>query len=294
MMKKNLILFFLPALVCALFLWGVGCTDSDKDAIVQFKGGALTVEDLDAHYNKLKKSGGFRNKTEELTPEFVFDHALNMEMIIAKGLSENLHLDPRIRAEIHGFMSDLFLKIMQDNLVPKIDRDAFTDEELMAFYKAHKKSYTSPAMLSVRLIKTADEASAKKAMAQIETGEIDFPKAAALYSSDKETAARGGDIGTRSLKKFQPGWRETIDSLEPNQVSGPHRITDAWYLFELTDRIEPVVHSFEDKKAYIRNDLLLSKYRQAWQKTYDNLKEAFEVKVDELQLQAFIRDRKKG
>lgn len=287
-MKKLPVLFSTVLFVTALAV--SGCQTQD-DPLVKFDGGCLTVQDLEAHYEKLKTTPTFRSRPEQLTPKFVFDHAVNMEMIIAKGLEEKLHQDPRIRAQIHAYMSDLFLKIMQKELVPEINKDEFTDDQLKEFYETHKESYTSPAMLSVRMIKTSDEQTALEARGQIDSGQIDFVAAAAQYSLDKRTADRGGDIGTRSLKKFKPRWRDVIADLEPDVLSGPHQIDQEWYLFELVGKTEPVVHPFEEKKAYIRNDLLYNEYRQAWQDTYDQLKKEYEVKVDQNQLDSFIRDR---
>lgn len=278
-------------LTIALFVWGC---QSQKDPLVAFDGGCLTVQDLDAHYEKLKTSSTFKNRTEQLTPEFVFDHAVNMEMIITKGLKEKLHQDPRVRAQIHAYMSDLFLKIMQDELVPEINKDDFTEDELRAFYEKNKESYTTPAMLSVRMIKTDDQNTALNAKQRITSGDLDFIQAAAEYSTDKRTAARGGDIGTRALKKFKQGWNEIIGGLEPDVLSGPFQIQDSWFLFKLVKKTQPVVHSFEEKQAYIRNDLLYNKYRQAWQDTYDRLKKEYEVKVDQNQLDKFIRERTGG
>ncbi|NDY73622.1 peptidylprolyl isomerase [Desulfobacter hydrogenophilus] len=289
-MKKTWVLGLLAGVVCGsvLFVWGC---QPKSDPLVEFDGGVLTSQDLDAHYEKLKNSSQFRGRTEQLTPEFVFDHAVNMEMIITKGLKEKLHQDPRIRAQIHAYMSDLFLKIMQDQLVPEINKDDFTEDQLKAFYEDNKDSYTTPAMLSVKMIKTDDENTALEAREQINSGDLDFIQAAARYSTDKKTANRGGDIGTRALKKFKPGWREVIGGLEPDVLSGPHQILDGWFLFELVAKTEPVVHTFEEKQAYIRNDLMYNQYRQAWQNTYDQLKKEYEVKVDQDQLDNFIRER---
>ncbi|MCG8552943.1 MAG: peptidyl-prolyl cis-trans isomerase [Desulfobacterales bacterium] len=278
-------------LIGALCVWGC---QSPKDPLVAFDGGCLTVQDLDAHYEKLKSSSTFKNRTEQLTPEFVFDHAVNMEMIITRGLKEKLHQDPRIRAQIHAYMSDLFLKIMQDELVPQINKNDFTEDELKAFYEENKESYTTPAMLSVRMIKTDDENTALKAKHQIASGNLDFIRAAAQYSTDTKTAGRGGDIGTRALRKFKSGWRDVIGGLEPDVLSGPYQIQDNWFLFELMKKTTPVVHSFEEKQAYIRNDLLYNKYRQAWRDTYDQLRKEYEVKVDQDQLDNFIRERTGG
>jgi len=125
-----------------------------------------------------------------LAPHMFFEHAVDMELLIAKGLKEKLHLDPGIRAEIHVFMADLFLKVLQERLVPRIDKDAFTEEEVRAYFEAHPETY-----------------------------------------------------------------RE---------------------------------QDFEARKAYVRNDLLYARYREAWQVVYDKLKVEFDLEVQEENLSRFV------
>ena len=264
---------------------------SDAKSVVEFNGGSLTTEDLDAHYKKLKKSQQFKSRQEQLTPEFVFDHALNMEMIITKGLDEKLHLDPRIRAEIHEFMSSLFLRIMQDKLVAKINKDDFTEKELKNFYNEHKENYSTKEIYSVKMIKTKSLASADEALLKIKTGQYDFAGAATEYSLDKKSRNRKGNIGNRALKKFKKDWQPVISSLETGKISGPHKIKDAYYIFKLTRKTEPHQHSFEKKRAYIKNDLLYVKYKEAWQKTYDKLKKEYKVEINEKNLADFINKK---
>lgn len=290
-MKK---LVFMPLLLIAVILITItGCKDgANKNAIVEFKGGSLTTQDLDAHYEKLKKNRTFKGKIQELTPDVVFNHALNMEMIIAKGLDEKLHLDPRIRAEIHEFMSDLFLRVMQDSLVSKINKEEFTEEELKQFYTEHKDNYKDKALYSVKMIKMQRLQPAKEVIEKLQTGRFDFNGAAAKYSMDKKSKNRGGDIGKRALLKFKKTWQPVISSLETGKVSGPHKIGTDYYIFKLTNKTKPLQHSFKEKKAYIKNDLMYVKYKEAWQNTYDRLKKEFKVEIDEKRLAAFI-DRSK-
>jgi len=290
-MKK---LVFTPLLLISVILITItGCKDgANKNVIAEFKGGSLTTQDLSAHYEKLKKSRTFKGRTEELTPDVVFDHALNMEMIIAKGLDEKLHLDPRIRAEIHEFMSDLFLRVMQDSLVPKIKKEDFTQEQLKQFYTEHKDNYKTKALYTVKMIKTQSSESAEAIIEKLKTVVFDFNGLAAEYSTDEKSKNRGGDIGQRSLLKFKKEWRPVISSLETGKVSGPHKIGEDYYIFKLTNKTQPVQYSFKEKQAYIKNDLLYVKYKEVWQNTYDRLKKEFKVEIDENNLNAFL-DRSK-
>jgi hypothetical protein len=276
-------------LLAALLLAGCPGRKDGGNVLATFEGGSLTVEDVQAHLRKMKNHPRYRNNPEWLTPAYAFDHALNMEMVIAKGLKENLHLDPDIRAEIHGFMADLFLKVMQDRLVSQIDKTSFTEAEVKAYFDAHAESYASPALYDVCIIKAADRAALESVAARLDRG-LTFKEAARAHSTDAATREKGGAIGRRSLKRFRPDWRGIVETLESGKVSGPTAIGDSWYLLKLAEKTEPVPHVYEDKKAYVRNDLLYARYRQAWQETYDKLKKEFSLKVDDDRLEKFVRE----
>ncbi|WP_319406541.1 peptidylprolyl isomerase [uncultured Desulfosarcina sp.] len=283
----------IPVMVLIIAGLGLGLPACQKaehgeNVVARFDDGSITVEDLEAHLARLKKNSRFRDKPEMLTPAFVLEHAVNMEMIIAKGLKENLHRDPRIRAEIHDFMADLFLKVMQDNLVPEIDKADFSEDEIRAYFDAHPESYRTPARYDVKVIRADDSALLDEILKRIENGEITFEAAARQYSTDASTREKGGAVGTRPLNRFRPDWRETVAALAPVAVSTPTRIGDAWYLLKLERKTEAVPQDYEERKAYVRNDLLYARYRDAWEETYDRLKAEFSLEVDDEKLKPFL------
>ena len=286
-MKKNMLF------VVIIMLMLYGCQpEKAENTIMSFDGGNLTKEDIAAHHKKLKMKSRYRNNPETLTPEFVFDHAVNMEMIIAKGLKEELHLDPWIRQEIHGFMSDLFLKIMQDRLVPKIDKAAISEEELKQFYEEHRDDYLKKPFYTINMIKTGSLQKAESIKAEIESGMITFDEAAKKYSTDEKSKNNKGFIGTRSLKKFRKEWQPAIKELELEKISAPQKIKEDYYIFKLIKKTKAYQHTYEEKRSYIRNDVLYSKYRDEWQDAYDKLKKEFHLKIDKEKLQAFYDEFK--
>ncbi|MDL1967512.1 MAG: peptidyl-prolyl cis-trans isomerase [Deltaproteobacteria bacterium] len=280
-MKKLMVVIAVLIFICSC------SSERAENTIALFEGGNITKEDLVAHYKKLKMESRYRNNPEQLTPAFVFDHALNMEIIIAKGLKENLHLDPWIRQEIHGFMSDLFLKVMQDRLVPEIDKENITEEEMRQFYEEHKKNYLKKALYGIKMIKINDKEKAESIVSEIREGRITFEDAASNYSTDGKSKGNDGFIGTRSLDKFRDNWRLAIENLRLNAMSDPVKIDEDYYIFKLIKKSESCQYTYEEKSAYIKNDVLYDKYRKEWEKTYDGLKEEFEVKIDEERLREF-------
>jgi hypothetical protein len=266
-----------------------GCGEKGNERVaVRFKGGSLTIEDLEAHRQMLEKQGTFKDNPERLTGEYVLDHAVNMEMIIAKGLKEELHLDPTIRAKIHGYMSDLFLKVMQDKLVPAIERDSFTEEEVKAYYDKNIENYRVKPLYRLKLIEHKDPGFLVSLKESIQSGKETFESAAKKHSSDESTKNKGGDTGSRGIDRYRPDWRVVIEPLTAGQISDPVKIGDHHYLFKVAEKTEPVQPSFEEKKAYVRNDLLFARYRDEWRKTYDKLKIEFDYEANEDVLHQFM------
>ena len=269
-----------------------GCVD-DKPAaenvLARFEGGTLTSEDVEAHYRDLKKQTRFRNNPELLTPEFVFDHALNMEMIIAEGLKKELHHDAYIRQELHSHMSNLFLKILEDDLIEKIDKESISEEEMRRFYEEHKENYQKKTLYSL-LAFEVDPNRAGEAMEKLNRGALKFGEAAAHYGQNEKERENGGKTGKRSLRRFQPAWRPVVQSLETGKPAGPVEISGKHYIMLLENKTEPYQFSFEEKKAYIRNDVLYNRYRDAWQKVYDRLRQEFRVQLNQDALDVFYKN----
>jgi hypothetical protein len=277
--KKILVLVLMTTVALQGML---GCSKSKTDEIVvTYKGGALTVADIEAHREVMKRMKMFRDNPKALTDEAVVEHAANMELIIAKALKEKLHEDPRMKAEIHGFMSRTFLQTMQGTLVPNIDPKSFTDQQLRDFYEKHKKSYRTPEQYGLRIIKSDNEETLKKLKQQIGSGKLSFADAAKKHSLDEQSAKTGGYIGLRQLEFLPPGLHDDLPKMAINQVSDVKPANKHFYLFQLVEKPEPHQFTFEEKAAYIRNDMLYAKYKDAWKETYDKLKKEFDLKIDQ-------------
>lgn len=278
----------------------MGCVDDKpraKNVVAVFDGGVLTGEDLEAHYHSLKNQHKYKETPELLTPEFVFDHALNMEMIIAEGLKRELHHDAYIRQDLHSQMSKLFLTILSNELIEKIDKESITEEEMRRFYEEHKENYCDKAFYSL-LAFEVDPDRAEEALKRLNSGELTFSAAAGQYGKNEKDRENGGHTGSRTLRRFKPAWQPVVESLEIGKITRPPAINDKTYIMLLENKTEPYQHSFDEKKAYIRNDVLYNKYQDAWQDVYDRLKEKFKVKIDKERLAAFYQEmtakREKG
>lgn len=282
--------YFCLFMLTLLTLGLVGCQKKDNDNVVaHFKGGVLTVEDLAAHRKSMQKMSQFRNKPELLTPQFVFQHALDMEMIITEGLEEELHHDPQIRNTLHQQMSNLFLKIMQDKLLTPVDRTAITEEEMLTFYNQHKEQYRKKAKYNVLAFSVAP-GQGDEIIKKIEEG-LDFREAARQYAlKERERVTAGSTGGGRTLRRFQPSWRPIVEKLEENTPTGPVTLDGTDYLLLLEEKTEEYQYSYVDKKDFIRNDILYNAYQKQWQNIYAGLKEKYKVTINQERLDRFYKE----
>ncbi|MBM9536580.1 peptidyl-prolyl cis-trans isomerase [Desulfobulbus alkaliphilus] len=284
----------IAALCCTLALSACsGGQSEDGNVLARFDGGVITSEDVSARLQSMQRNTRFRDTPELLTPEFAFEHVLNMEMIIAKGKAEQLHRDPHIRNALHEHMSSLFLKLMENDLITTIDRDAITEEELLAFYEEHLNLYQEHARYTLRAFSVAPE-QIEAATAALREEELSFAEAAERYAAKEEERTSGGMTGTRTLQRFQPSWQPIVEHLVVGEIAGPEVIDDTTYFLLLESKTEARQHSFEDRKSYIRNDVLYNRYRDQWRQVYEDLREQFQVRIDEARLAEFYENAAAG
>lgn len=73
---------------------------------------------------------------------------------------------------------------------------------------------------------------------ELEAGEADFAELAREHSADTGSASRGGDLGWSSPDRYVPNFRDTVNRLEPGEMSDPFQTEHGWHLVEVTDKRE--------------------------------------------------------
>lgn len=81
---------------------------------------------------------------------------------------------------------------------------------------------------------------------QIRAGEADFAELAKAHSEDPGSKMNGGDLGWSEPQIFVPAFRDTLNRLEPNEISEPFRTEHGWHIAQVLDK--RVVDATADKK----------------------------------------------
>lgn len=137
-----------------------------------------------------------------------------------------------------------------------------TDAEVQTWYDEHKGLYHQDKRARVSLVAWPKEASemdeqevlqlAREVKQTIQSGEMGFPEAAAVYSEDA-TAESGGDLGTFDRQRMVPEFTTAAFSLPVGQISDPVRTQFGYHLIEVLDR---EVENGEVARVHARHILL--------------------------------------
>ena len=131
---------------------------------------------------------------------------------------------------------------------------AVSDEALKKLYD-EKYAKAEPAKeyhAAHILVATEDEA--KAIMADLDKGS-DFAALATEKSTDKGSAANGGDLGWFGLGMMVKPFEDAVVAAEPGKIAGPVQSDFGWHLIRLDEVRTAAAPKFEDVKEELSGDL---------------------------------------
>ncbi len=121
-----------------------------------------------------------------------------------------------------------------------------TEADLQAAYEANKSAFLLPRQYRLAQIFIAaakgDKAAEDKAKARLDDAGkrlkakgADFAALAQELSDDKDSGAKGGEIGWLAEPQIAPDIRQAVSGLAKDGLSEPVRLDDGWHLLKLLD-----------------------------------------------------------
>ncbi len=126
---------------------------------------------------------------------------------------------------------------------------------------------------------TDDEARQKllQLRSQIESGQ-DFAALARANSEDKNSAAKGGDLGWVMPGTVVPQFEQAMAALQPNQISPPFQTPFGWHIVQVLERREAAAPP-EAERAKVREALLRRRADEEWEQALRRLRDEAYVEV---------------
>lgn len=238
---------------------------------------------LDAAGSRVVPANGKALSEEE--KKKVLEQVVMDELLYREAFAQALYRDPKVRK----IMVNLLLR---EEIYAGVHNGDFSQEEMEAFYEAHKEEFVIPEKIQIKRIfiktgstRTDEEARAiaDEAHARVTAKPDSFQDVAAEISEDPYKR-RGGDIGYVSHEGKPGVEQEVIDrafDMAVGQISQVFRTPGGYNIVQVAAKRDRMERSFEQMKGSVLRRLKNDRYETLTNDFVERLKKEFPVELDE-------------
>lgn len=182
-------------------------------------------------------------------------------------------------------VSDLLLRVKLNLLSSKIQQKIVksqshvTQAQVTKYYNEHQSRFGVPETRSVRIILVKNEAAAKKAKQEIESGKS-FATVAKSVSIDPLTKANGGLLPEVRKGQEEKGLDTAIFSASKNVLLGPVKTPFGYYIFEVKSVTPGSQQTLAQAQASVKAQLIATQQQAALAKFVKEFKKKWTSKTE--------------
>jgi parvulin-like peptidyl-prolyl isomerase len=151
-----------------------------------------------------------------------------------------------------------------------------SDGQARAYYDKNRASFRRQASARLEMIQVRAERIAETALRRLDEGRP-FDEVARQFSTDPESKAAGGDVGTVGLASLPPTLRKAALAARPGEVTGPVEGPGGWYLIRVSELQRAGLTPFADVRRDILEELTRSRRYAALEAWLDAAREKASV-----------------
>ena len=155
---------------------------------------------------------------------------------------------------------------------------SLTDEEIAAFFDAHRSDYEEPEQVRASHILVGDREAAEELLRRLDEGDA-FADLAEELSEDEGSAVRGGDLGWFGRGDMVSEFDAAAFALQPGERSEIVETAYGYHVILLTDRREGTNATLEEIFEEVRADALAAREEAVYQEWFATLEADAEVEV---------------
>ncbi len=181
----------------------------------------------------------------------LLDQVIDGQALLIEARKMGLDKDPVVSRQ----MSDASDRALQSALIGREVGPTLTDAAVRARYDRDIAGKPGEEEVRARHILVADEADAKKIIAELKKGG-DFAALAKKYSTDPG-GAQGGDLGFFRKEEMVPEFASAAFAMKPGEVSQvPVHTQFGWHVIKLEERRTAPPPSFEQSRDQLRQKMI--------------------------------------
>lgn len=238
-------------------------------------GQVITAKEVDDRLSGMSRVtqealGGSRGRVLE---QMIME-ALLLQEARRRGLENDKEVKQLIREAHRQILFGRLVEVLRSEKPVQVP-----EEEIAKYYEEHRADFAQPDSIRASHILTADEESAKKALARIKAGEP-FAKVAEEMSTDP-SRANGGDIGFFAKGQVIPEFEEACKRLKPGEVSDVVKSSLGWHVIQVTEKREARERALDEVKDRIARALEQKQRQKNLEQVVQGLRSKAQVVVRE-------------
>ena len=198
--------------------------------LAQVGGKPITEEDVTRFIQAMGRNGQAYNNPK--------GRAAVLEQMIAQRLflldaQRNLYeREPAFKAQLAAVKEQL---LMEYAITKCIQSVRVTEEEVRAYYDAHKDDLQAEESVNASHILVDSEEKANSILADIRAGKISFEDAARQYSTCP-SGKQGGSLGDFARGQMVPEFDQAVFALQEGELTGPVKTQFGYHLIQVIER----------------------------------------------------------
>jgi peptidylprolyl isomerase len=160
-----------------------------------------------------------------------------------------------------------------------------SDEDIKQAYESNKAALAVPAEFNLAQIFVALPDTADKAALTAATKKgADFAKLAREQSEQKDTAAKGGELGWLPENQIIPEIRAAVSRIEKGEVTGPIRSASGFHIVKLLDKKPPGTRTLAEVRDTIVNQMRLRRAQEIERNYIEGMVSRSQVTINQNEL----------
>ena len=273
----------LRLLSSALLLLYSGCADETNPAVAHVGERTITEQDLRGFIESLPDHA--RGNAE--SPGQERDHLqtmIDMELMLLEAANEGIDRSSAFVSRMERTRKAKLISVFENRAI-----EITTDESEIADYITAEGLNRA---LRIADLRVPDLAAANAALSEIAAG-ASFADVARKRSTNKETAARGGDVGRYVMPdQLVAPLAEPIFSLAAGAVSDSIQIGGGYSIFKVLDETTVELNTEQKRKAI--RELEMAKFAAARDSLVADLRQKYQLELAEDGVERFVQALQQG
>jgi peptidyl-prolyl cis-trans isomerase C len=250
---------------------------TDSQALATVNGHVITVRDFQTKWSELP---GFIQAvySHEDGRKELLNELINRELLLQEAMRRKIDQKPAFADQVEKFRERMLLDAMLQEEVE--NRIAVSEEELSAYFKAHKDKLPPIEEVRAQHILVKSDALARDLLKRLARGES-FARLAKAYSQDSGTKDHGGNLGAIRRGQTRPEFEAALFSLKPGQISDVVKTPSGYHIVRVQDRRRVKPLHLQEARDEVRREVIKEKERRYFEELVGGLRAKASIQVME-------------